>query len=174
MPNGSVTLRRGRMESLHICKNTHLCVLYPFLLGNFILHSRLYDKLCGFWATMNAGMKRSRNKSAIRTCLDVKTPILGRNTAQDMPLRGALQRKKLVGEMCINWFWGTVANGWNSDISKFVTLSDYKGKCRVNSSTEQASGFSVKTEKCEASGKDCRSLILTFKETDLILGLDTC
>ena len=41
----------------------------------------------------------------------------------------------------------------------------------MNSSTEQASGFSVKTEKCEASGKVCRSFILTFKETDLIIGV---
>ena len=44
-----------------------------------------------------------------------------------------------------------------------------KNKVSMNSSTEQASGFSVKTEKCEASGKDCRSFILIFKETCLIL-----
>jgi len=84
-----------------------------------------------------------------------------------MPLRGVVQWKSNTSETCASRTWESVANGWEHCSRSLLILQ----KCRwtMNSSTEQASGFSVKTEKCEASGKDCRSFILIFKETDDIL-----
>lgn len=59
MPNGSVALRRGLTVAycVSVSLTQHQYVFYPFLFRKSVLHNRLYDKLCGLWATMKANMK---------------------------------------------------------------------------------------------------------------------